>query len=1655
MGNWKILRDNKKNILFISQEMTYSGSPHSLLRMCKVLQKNNYNIEVWSFKDGEFVKEFNKFNIKVKIVPEAAYKNYKYIKKETKGFDLAICNTVITSFAYNTLRQCFPSIWYIREAQNLGGFCKNNTLREHLLKNANGIYCVSEYAQEFIKKTFHNDATIVHNCVEDFSDSSCKQYFKDNKLNLLCLGTFEYRKGFDTIIDAIFSLPAEMRKNIKLKIAGELREGKGYKDYYRPLLEKIKQCPEIEYIGVIKGVEEKKQAYLNADVVVVPSRDESCSLVALEGIMMSCPIIVTENVGAKYVVNQNTGWVYETGDVNQLSFILRDILDKKYDIEVMGQYARKQYEEMANMKVYGENILNMVECAMKNKTLIENHKVKTAKPSDLKKLIRNSDVISFDIFDTLLIRPYVKPTDLFYHIEQNYNCAGYAETRIMAEQKARKTLINKSCEDITLDEIYENISKDFEHLKKVELEYEYKLLNRHTYIYNAYKYALWLGKKIVITSDMYLPDYFLKDVLNKNGYKNFEKLYLSSSLKKSKRTGTLYDEIIKDYPNKKILHIGDNINSDIKEAQKKGLDTYYVEKIISKYIQKNHKAKILLEKLPNNVGASIMLMLFARKNSDYKNFWEKIGYEYGGPVSYGYTNWIKKSLIERNIKNIAFIARDGYTLQKVFNLQKPKDINSYYIYAPRILKSELESSKNKRREYHEYLSSIIGDENLKGRIAIVDTMTNRLTSQKIIGDVVNKENIFAYYWAISRKTNEIDESYNFTSYHAEPYIWNKSLRHWDFMELLMTAPEPPVMGIKNKKPVYSFKIYKEEKKRIKTIPIISKNTVNFTRDLLKIFNDIDVKFEYTEICSWLNILADLPEIQDIKNMNEIKHAQNASHDKYVNLFPNWHKAFPVILASDNNYAPQMLVTIISLLENKNINSFYDFYLLIPKKFSKKILNAFKQLDNKYFNFKINFIEMHNDFISNKMQITHITHPTYYRLKAAQKLPLKYDKALYLDVDTIVLKDLNDIFDIDLKDAYIAGIEAAGIIINHYKSPQYFDSIGISNMDHYINAGVTLWNLKRIREDNLTPKLLSLANNNYRTMDQDVINVAFQNNIKILPFKYNIMTKYKNEIEAMDEEFYKLYGEKNIEEGLESPYIIHYADKIKPWADCNSYKADYWWKYANLSPYKFEKDVSLLQDIFSVRNNPTKSHKIITICGLKIKIKKEFLKRLLFFGNQPSADNKWYKIIYILGIKIALRNKKKEEKVRQEQLYNNINSCLQKIDNCQQGIDNCLQKFEACQHNIDNYSERVGTIGKEFMEFKTENNSQNIKVVDMLQNLRKCIDSEVNTSKDISNNLEEQRKQYKIDNNFYYSPYEINTREERGLCDITSVENFEERFDKLISGLIPQDVATIVTIIRRLQMIKGIKNPIDIFSIEEKALLKDIENKRKHILKISDNRYCYQNYSLPINHFEASVFYYKHGMHLLENPEIFQNKAIIDVGAFIGDSALILSPYTNDKVYCFEAVSQNYDYLLQTVEMNNLPNIISEKLALGAEEGEFEMRVMNSGSSIDSLMIKNPEYIEKCKVTTLDKYVKEHNLQVGLIKVDIEGAEQLFLRGAEETIKSQKPTLLLSIYHNVNDFLDIKPLIESWNLGYKFRIFKPTIMSITGETLLICEQKENK
>lgn len=359
--------DSKRKILFVTPELIYTGAPRSLLRMCKVAIQLEYTPIVWSAKTGPFLKEFEEAGIIVKIVPESDLHNSNIIR-EIKQFDLAVCNTIVTDRYAALCSKHVPTVWYIREATNIPDFTRNNKRRLYTLKYSKDLYCVSDYAAKAISQYARNPVCIIHNCVEDEREMAVPYVNGSSaKIRFVQFGTMEYRKGYDVLLSAYQSLPDRYREQAELYFAGGfINSGTPFCSY---LFDKMSDENDVHYLGVVEGEKNKIRTLSTMDVVVVASRDESCSLVALEGAMLSKPLIVTENVGAKYIVENGNGVVVKTGDVESLRQAMIKMIDSRSQLRAMGDISRANYEKYANMDAYTKDMQFMFSKMNKNGTL--------------------------------------------------------------------------------------------------------------------------------------------------------------------------------------------------------------------------------------------------------------------------------------------------------------------------------------------------------------------------------------------------------------------------------------------------------------------------------------------------------------------------------------------------------------------------------------------------------------------------------------------------------------------------------------------------------------------------------------------------------------------------------------------------------------------------------------------------------------------------------------------------------------------------------------------------------------------------------------------------------------------------------------------------------------------------------------------------------------------------------------------------------------------------------------------------------------------------------------------------------------------------------------------------------------------------------------
>ncbi len=348
-------------VLLVSPEMAYTGALGSLLRMARVLLAAGYAVEVWAARSGPFEEQFARLGVEVRVVSAADVGRRENIERAGR-FSACICNAIGTAPFVAALRRRLPLVWYIREATNLPFFLAGDPLRARLLRKHRGVVCVSEYAAQAISPYTGRPPRVVHNSVEDMAAAAAPHVPGTGEaVTFIQLGSIEQRKGYDVLLRAWQGMPEDYRRRSRLRFAGApIQSSTAFCSW---LFAEVDKTEGVEYLGLITDAAEKTRAVSKADVVVVASRDESCSLPALEACMLSRPLVVTENVGAKYMVGPENGLVVATGDVEALRGALMHMIDARGRLADMGAASRRIYEQEASMQSYARGIVQMVEDA--------------------------------------------------------------------------------------------------------------------------------------------------------------------------------------------------------------------------------------------------------------------------------------------------------------------------------------------------------------------------------------------------------------------------------------------------------------------------------------------------------------------------------------------------------------------------------------------------------------------------------------------------------------------------------------------------------------------------------------------------------------------------------------------------------------------------------------------------------------------------------------------------------------------------------------------------------------------------------------------------------------------------------------------------------------------------------------------------------------------------------------------------------------------------------------------------------------------------------------------------------------------------------------------------------------------------------------------
>lgn len=267
----------------------------------------------------------------------------------------------------------------------------------------------------------------------------------------------------------------------------------------------------------------------------------------------------------------------------------------------------------------------------------------------------------------------------------------------------------------------------------------------------------------------------------------------------------------------------------------------------------------------------------------------------------------------------------------------------------------------------------------------------------------------------------------------------------------------------------------------------------------------------------------------------------------------------IVYQFNEEYAPYAGVSITSVITNNKDNTI-RFHIL-GEDLSEDSVCRLKSLENS----KITLLFYDTQKVIEEMKQMNL--PTYRNSYAANLrmflpdlLNQQIKRVLYLDADTIVTKDVRDLFDIDIN-AYCAAMVLDSLAAKHGML------IGMDESDWYFNSGVMLFNLEKWREEKYTEKIVNHIKNirtSYPSPDQDLINIVCKSQIMLLPMEYNFQPIHKIlSIKCYQRTFMqkRYYSSEEIENATEKVKILH----------CFRFLGEFPWHENNLHPFAKEFD----------------------------------------------------------------------------------------------------------------------------------------------------------------------------------------------------------------------------------------------------------------------------------------------------------------------------------------------------------------------------------------------------------------------------------------------------------------------------------------------------
>lgn len=295
----------------------------------------------------------------------------------------------------------------------------------------------------------------------------------------------------------------------------------------------------------------------------------------------------------------------------------------------------------------------------------------------IERRIRSCDCVSFDVFDTLLVRRNViDPRSVFYHLALH---KGYSHRRAIEFMQARgraeavcreKARLLKRHSEIRLQDVYELLARYPEISAGDEMTYERRFLTRRAAIERIYRFASSSGKRLYAISDFYLPADYVSETLAANGYV-FDRVFVSCEHGGGKYDRRLYRQFLKSegIEPSRVVHVGDNRESDFDMACQENIHAVHVHKNVELLFMEGalNLGTVSLLHADSSFFSKACLAYLARRLEAAEHFSmaRQFGAIYAAPLVFLFARWLEQSMVKDGIRKLYLMARDGFTLAAV------------------------------------------------------------------------------------------------------------------------------------------------------------------------------------------------------------------------------------------------------------------------------------------------------------------------------------------------------------------------------------------------------------------------------------------------------------------------------------------------------------------------------------------------------------------------------------------------------------------------------------------------------------------------------------------------------------------------------------------------------------------------------------------------------------------------------------------------------------------------------------------------------------------------------------------------------------------------------------------------------------------------------